>query len=100
MSTSISTNPRQTVSSLAERLAAVERDLMVARAQVLDGLLSPPALARRLDVTERALSDWRISGRGPAFIRLGKTVRYRSRVVEDWLLAQEHQSTSEEVLWK
>lgn len=88
---------RLTLSSLAERLAALERDLSVARAPVLDGLLTSPALAKRLDVTERTLSEWRITGRGPAYIRLGKTVRYRPSAVETWLISQEHQSTSEEV---
>ncbi|MET3720615.1 helix-turn-helix domain-containing protein [Arthrobacter sp. UYEF21] len=96
MSTTVSIN-RQTISSLAERLAAIERDLAGARVPVLDGLLTPPVLAARLEVTERTLSEWRITGRGPVFIRLGKTVRYRPEAVDTWLLAQEHQSTSEEV---
>ena len=96
MSTTISAT-RPTISSLAERLAALERDLAGACAPALNGLLTPPALADRLEVTERTLSEWRITGRGPAFIRLGKTVRYRPSAVETWLLSQEHQSTSEEV---
>ncbi|MFJ6002954.1 helix-turn-helix transcriptional regulator [Arthrobacter sp. NPDC092385] len=96
MSTTISIS-RPTLISIAERLAAVERDVNSARVPVLDSLLTPPALAEQLGVTERALSEWRITGRGPAFIRLGKTVRYRSATVESWLLSQEHHSTSEEV---
>jgi predicted DNA-binding transcriptional regulator AlpA len=96
MSTTVSIS-RPTLSSIAERLAAIERDVASSRVPVLDGLLTPPALAGQLDVTERTLSEWRITGRGPAFIRLGKTVRYRSAAVEAWLLSQEHRSTSEEV---
>lgn len=96
MSTTVSIS-RPTLSSIAERLAAIERDVASARVPVLDDLLTPPALAGQLDVTERTLSEWRITGRGPAFIRLGKTVRYRSAAVEAWLLAQERHSTSEEV---
>jgi hypothetical protein len=96
MSTTVSIS-RPTLSSVAERLAAIERDISSARVPVLDGLLTPPALAGQLDVTERTFSEWRITGRGPAFIRLGKTVRYRSAAVESWLLSQEHRSTSEEV---
>lgn len=95
MSTTISTN-RQTLSSLAERLAAIERGLAGPSAPVLDDLLTPAVLAERLGVTERTLSEWRITGRGPIFIRLGKTARYRAGAVDDWLLSQEHQSTSEE----
>lgn len=96
MSTSISIS-RPTLSSIAERLTAIERDRSSTRVPVLDSLLTPPGLAGRLDVTERTLSEWRITGRGPVFIRLGKTVRYRSAAVESWLLSQEHLSTSEEV---
>jgi len=96
MSTTISIS-RPTLNSIAERLAAIERDISSTRVPVLDSLLTPSALAGQLDVTERTLSEWRITGRGPAFIRLGKTVRYRSAAVEAWLLSQEHHSTSEEV---
>ena len=96
MSTTISIS-RPTLSSIAERLTAIERDISSTRVPVLDSLLTPPGLAEQLDVTERTLSEWRITGRGPAFIRLGKTVRYRSAAVESWLLSQEHLSTSEEV---
>lgn len=96
MSATFSSN-RPTIFSLADRLAALERDLSGMRAPVLDGLLTPPSLAERLEVTERTLSEWRITGRGPAFIRVGKTVRYRPSAVDTWLLSQEHQSTAEEV---
>lgn len=61
-------------------------------------LLTPSQLAERLNVNERTLSEWRIRGYGPAYIRLGKSARYRTESVETWLLAQERQSTSEEVL--
>lgn len=95
MSTPISTN-RETLHSLAERLAAIEQGLSRPSAPVLDDLLTPAVLAERLGMTERTLSEWRITGRGPVFIRLGKTVRYRPHAVDSWLLSQEHQSTSEE----
>lgn len=83
--------------SLAERLAAIERRLSEPSAPVLDGLLTPAMLAKRLGLTERTLSEKRITGTGPAFIRLGTHVRYRPEVVDAWLLSQEHTSTSEEV---
>ena len=64
---------------------------------VLDNLISPATLAARLGTTERSLSEWRIKGRGPKFIRVGRGVRYRPEAVDAWLLAQEYASTSEEV---
>lgn len=64
---------------------------------VLGSLISPLELARDLGTTERTLSEWRIRGTGPAFIRVGRSVRYRPEAVDAWLLAQEHSSTSEEM---
>lgn len=64
---------------------------------LLDSLVAPSTLAERLGTTERSLSEWRIKGRGPKFIRVGRGVRYRPEAVDAWLLAREHVSTSEEV---
>lgn len=64
---------------------------------LLDSLVTPCTLAERLGTTERSLSEWRIKGRGPKFIRVGRGVRYRLDAVDAWLLAREHASTSEEV---
>lgn len=64
---------------------------------LLDSLVAPVTLAERLGTTERSLSEWRIKGRGPKFIRVGRSVRYRPEAVDEWLLSQEYASTSEEV---
>lgn len=64
---------------------------------LLDSLVAPATLAERLGTTERSLSEWRIKGRGPKFIRVGRSVRYRPEAVDAWLLSQEYASTSEEV---
>ncbi|MGH8954554.1 MAG: helix-turn-helix transcriptional regulator [Microbacterium sp.] len=63
---------------------------------LLDSLITPATLAERLGTTERSLSEWRITGRGPKFIRIGRSPRYRPEAVDEWLLAQEYASTSEE----
>jgi len=63
---------------------------------LLDSLITPATLAERLGLTERTLSEKRITGTGPAFVRLGKSVRYRPEAVDEWLLSQEFRSTSEE----
>lgn len=67
-----------------------------ASTHLLDSLITPATLAERLGTTERSLSEWRITGRGPKFIRIGRSPRYRPEAVDEWLLAQEHASTSEE----
>ncbi|WP_154096237.1 AlpA family transcriptional regulator [Microbacterium testaceum] len=67
-----------------------------ASTHLLDSLITPATLAQRLGTTERSLSEWRITGRGPKFIRIGRSPRYRPEAVDEWLLSQEHGSTSEE----
>lgn len=65
---------------------------------VLATLITPAALAEALGTTERTLSEWRIRGTGPAFIRAGgRAVRYRPESVDEWLMAQERHSTAEEL---
>jgi len=44
---------------------------------LLDALITPATLSERLGLSQRTLSEKRITGTGPAFIRLGKSVRYR-----------------------
>jgi predicted DNA-binding transcriptional regulator AlpA len=64
---------------------------------LLDSLITPATLADRLGLTQRTLSEKRITGTGPAYVRIGKSVRYRPESIDAWLLAQEHYSTSQEV---
>jgi len=64
---------------------------------LLDSLITPATLAMRLGLTQRTLSQKRVTGTGPAFIRTGKSVRYRPEAVDTWLLSMEFNSTSEEV---
>ncbi|MEU4014893.1 helix-turn-helix domain-containing protein [Microbacterium sp. NPDC028030] len=63
---------------------------------LLASLISPATLADALGTTERTLSEWRIRGYGPSYLRVGRTVRYRPEAVDSWLLAQERKSTAEE----
>ena len=57
---------------------------------------STPNAAARLDVSERSLIDLRTRGGGPKWVRIGRTVRYRSDWLDDWADAQAVASTSEE----
>jgi predicted site-specific integrase-resolvase len=52
-----------------------------------DPVLPPPDIAELLDVSVRTLEFWRYQGRGPAFIRVGKRIRYRLSDVEAYLQA-------------
>lgn len=46
-----------------------------------------PAVARRLGLAEITLRKWRMQDRreGPAWIKCGKSVRYREADIEAWL---------------
>lgn len=50
-------------------------------------LLTPPALASELGVTAERLKAWRYEGKGPAYVKVGRFVRYRRRDVDAWLSA-------------
>lgn len=54
-----------------------------------DKYLTTAELAERLNVAPGTLSGWRVFGRGPQFIRMGKLVRYRESDVDLWLAAQD-----------
>jgi hypothetical protein len=44
---------------------------------------------------ERTLQNWRVRGDGPAFLRVGRSVRYDPRDLAEWLGARRFRSTSE-----
>jgi hypothetical protein len=50
----------------------------------MTALLSPEDLAEMLDVPVRTLQTWRYLGRGPAYVVVGKHVRYDPRDVATW----------------
>ena len=58
-----------------------------------------PLDARRaaafLGVSVSTLAKWRVSGKGPRFVKLGSRVAYRISDLEEWLDAQTRMSTSD-----
>ena len=42
-------------------------------------------MAAFLGVTEATLADWRYRRRGPAFVKVGRLVRYRLEDLDAWL---------------
>ena len=81
---------------LRSEVADLKRKATKAAAPVLDGLITPAVLSARIGQTERTLSEWRITGNGPAYIRVGRGVRYRPEAVDAWLLSRERTSTADE----
>lgn len=64
-------------------------------------LVTGPRAAEILGIRPQTLRAWRMTGRGPKYIRYGgKTGRivYRLSDLEAWLDAQTHQNTSEETV--
>ena len=58
-------------------------------------LLNNNATADRLDISQRTLPVWRVQGRGPRHIKVGRLVRYDEAEVNAWLEANTHTSTSQ-----
>jgi predicted site-specific integrase-resolvase len=57
-------------------------------------LMTPSDVAKRLQVADVTLRKWRLSGRGPLFVRCGSRVRYRPAHVEKWVDQRTAASTS------
>ena len=53
----------------------------------LGGKMSP--------VSPRTMQRWRMEGRGPAYVRVGRLIRYRQSALSEWLDLQQRCSTSE-----
>jgi predicted DNA-binding transcriptional regulator AlpA len=51
-------------------------------------MLNEKQTAEALGVSVAALRKWRFQGRGPAYIKLGKLVRYRREDIDQWLLTR------------
>lgn len=47
-------------------------------------LITPDMLANRWNITIATLSQWRWSGRGPRYLKLGRKVMYRLQDIENF----------------
>jgi predicted DNA-binding transcriptional regulator AlpA len=59
-------------------------------------LLTQRQAAALLCLSERTLERFRVSGIGPKFLRMGKSIRYRLSDVEAWIASRVVGSTSEQ----
>lgn len=44
--------------------------------------------AEYLRLATTTLEHWRLSGKGPAFVRWGRTIRYKREEIDSWLNSQ------------
>jgi len=56
--------------------------------RALADLMTPLDVSRYLGVPPGTLANWRYLGRGPAFLRVGRHVRYRTADVAAWVESQ------------
>jgi excisionase family DNA binding protein len=57
--------------------------------------LTPTEAAERLKVAEKTLANWRAQGVGPAFVRVGRIVRYTDEDLASWLKSKARTSTAD-----
>lgn len=57
--------------------------------------LTEKEAAARLALSSRTLQQWRVTGGGPPFLKLGASVRYDERDLEQWAAAQVRRSTAD-----
>jgi hypothetical protein len=64
-------------------------------APIVMSLLTPREAARLLKVSLSWLAKARMHGDGPAYIKVGRSIRYTEIALQQWLKAHQHLSTSE-----
>lgn len=50
-------------------------------------ILSTDQAAELLGLSERTLENWRWQRKGPSYVKLGRSIRYRKTDVENWIKA-------------
>jgi hypothetical protein len=60
-------------------------------------LLTPKELATMLGLSEQRLAVLRLEGNGPAYVKIGKNVRYAPEAVQTFLAQNRRKSTSVKV---
>lgn len=58
-------------------------------------LITAIQAAELLSIHPNTLAKWRLSGAGPTFTKMGRSVRYRMSDIEKWIDARQANSTSE-----
>jgi len=66
-------------------------------AEQFRALLNESSVAKQLHFEVKTLQAWRCRGGGPAFVRVGRLIRYAPESVQLWILSRTVQSTSEAI---
>lgn len=48
--------------------------------------LSPAEVEQKYGILESTLNQWRYKGKGPAYFKLGRKVRYAVSEIEEWVM--------------
>lgn len=51
----------------------------------MDDLLTTDEVADYLKLAKQTLASWRWEGIGPDYVRVGRRIRYRRSVIDEWL---------------
>jgi excisionase family DNA binding protein len=54
-------------------------------------MVTPTELATELGIPVKTLAEWRSRGLGPAYVKVGRHVRYRREAIDDWEAGQTRQ---------
>lgn len=58
-------------------------------------LVSAREIGERLGVSQSTLAKWRLTGAGPAFVKIGAKVAYDEDSIQQWLASRIRRSTSD-----
>ncbi len=68
---------------------------MTPTVRITNVLLEPAEVAAVLNVSISWLAKARMRGDGPAFIKIGRCIRYSDLALQQWMKARQRLSTSE-----
>lgn len=57
-------------------------------------MLTEVDAAKKLNIAIKTLQGWRLKGGGPNFCKFGRSVRYRTTDIENWISSNIHQHTA------
>ena len=84
----VSLAPRRSRRATANERNSSTPDRQHVGLEIMATLLTPDEVSRYLGIPQGTLANWRYQGRGPAYVRLGRHVRYRARDVDEWVNGQ------------
>jgi Helix-turn-helix domain len=58
-------------------------------------MLTTAEAAAYLSLAPHTLNVWRITGRGPAFVKIGRRIAYRKAALDEFITARTFSSTSQ-----